>query len=351
MNKPTKPNIVIPESFAENGIKTDFDNEKLTNGFDRLQPDVLAGDNLNKLIDDTYKASNYALNLGDYVLGKNQITNCILEAPNGVATYSGSTVTVKGGIKVLMPNGLNENGTLKNIEYTLSQDADLVNNDKSLYGCVFLDKDLGLQVASANNVFYQETLNNSGEISTSIHNQYWYKPSENMWYKKLPKTSNWISCNVCPICYPTTSSRGVSSPTTIITNLYNLKPISLKTVDDSDGHWVLKGKTIIAFADNNFPQNYDVTFDLTDHLPNDGYYYEVLLNSYCKTYGYNTMSMTVEGRISQYFYRAHVSSGGTGGHSSGRFLVGSDRRLRIFNDNGYGTSAVQVSLSAYRKVV
>ena len=54
MNKPTKPNIVIPESFAENGIKTDFDNEKLTNGFDRLQPDVLAGDNLNKLIDDTY---------------------------------------------------------------------------------------------------------------------------------------------------------------------------------------------------------------------------------------------------------------------------------------------------------
>lgn len=67
MNKPTKPNIVIPESFAENGIKTDFDNEKLTNGFDRLQPDVLAGDNLNKFIDDTYKASNYALDLGDYV--------------------------------------------------------------------------------------------------------------------------------------------------------------------------------------------------------------------------------------------------------------------------------------------
>lgn len=61
MNKPTKPNITIPESFAENGIKTDFDNEKLTNGFDRLQPDVLAGDNLNKLIDDTYKGLNYAI--------------------------------------------------------------------------------------------------------------------------------------------------------------------------------------------------------------------------------------------------------------------------------------------------
>lgn len=67
MNKPTKPNIVIPESFAANGIKTDFDNEKLTNGFDRLQPDVLAGDNLNKLIDDTYKGLNYGMAAADAI--------------------------------------------------------------------------------------------------------------------------------------------------------------------------------------------------------------------------------------------------------------------------------------------
>lgn len=67
MNKPTKPNITIPESFAANGVKADFDNNKILNGFDRIQPDVLAGDNLNKFIDDTYKASNYALNLGDYI--------------------------------------------------------------------------------------------------------------------------------------------------------------------------------------------------------------------------------------------------------------------------------------------
>ena len=61
MNKPTKPNIIIPEAFAVDGIKTDFTAEKLQNGFDRLNPDVLAGDNLNKLIDDTYKGLNYAI--------------------------------------------------------------------------------------------------------------------------------------------------------------------------------------------------------------------------------------------------------------------------------------------------
>ena len=70
MNKPEKPNIIIPESFAENGVKTDFDSNKILNGFDRIQPDVLAGDNLNKFIDDTYKGLNYALSFGDYIDNK-----------------------------------------------------------------------------------------------------------------------------------------------------------------------------------------------------------------------------------------------------------------------------------------
>ena len=57
-----------------------------------------------------------------HFLNKTQITNCILAAPNGVATYSGSTITVKQGLKVLMPNGRNEDKTLKNIEYTVPED-------------------------------------------------------------------------------------------------------------------------------------------------------------------------------------------------------------------------------------
>ena len=59
----SKPNINIPTEFAINGDKTDFSQAKITNGFDRLQPDVLPGDNLNKLIDDTYKGLNGVLEL------------------------------------------------------------------------------------------------------------------------------------------------------------------------------------------------------------------------------------------------------------------------------------------------
>lgn len=58
-----------------------------------------------------------------HFLNKSHVTNCILEAPNGVATYEGLTVTVKAGLKVLIPNGFNSDGSLNNIEYTLPEDV------------------------------------------------------------------------------------------------------------------------------------------------------------------------------------------------------------------------------------
>ncbi len=61
MTKPVNPNISIPQYFAQNGLKTDFTEEKLDSGFSNVDPDVLAGDNLNKFIDDTYKGLNYSM--------------------------------------------------------------------------------------------------------------------------------------------------------------------------------------------------------------------------------------------------------------------------------------------------
>ena len=62
MTKPINPNISIPEGFATEGQKTNFSTEKIQNGFNPVEPDVLAGDNLNKFIDDVYKGLNYTLN-------------------------------------------------------------------------------------------------------------------------------------------------------------------------------------------------------------------------------------------------------------------------------------------------
>lgn len=56
---------------------------------------------------------------------RNSITNCILEAPNGVMELAadGINFTLKQGLKVLIPNGRNADGTLKNTETTLTSDA------------------------------------------------------------------------------------------------------------------------------------------------------------------------------------------------------------------------------------
>ena len=61
MAKPIKPNIEFPQEFAVNGTKKDFLSEMIQGGFDEVDPDVLAGDNLNKLIDDTYKGLHYSM--------------------------------------------------------------------------------------------------------------------------------------------------------------------------------------------------------------------------------------------------------------------------------------------------
>lgn len=58
-----KPNIDIPSGFAKNGKKEDFPNDKILNGFDPINPDILPGDCLNKFIDDTYKGLNGVLEL------------------------------------------------------------------------------------------------------------------------------------------------------------------------------------------------------------------------------------------------------------------------------------------------
>lgn len=61
----SKPEINIPAEFAPDGTKTPFSSSKVQYGFDRLNPDILAGDNLNQFIDDTYKGLNGVLELYD----------------------------------------------------------------------------------------------------------------------------------------------------------------------------------------------------------------------------------------------------------------------------------------------
>ena len=181
MDKPIKPNVDLPDSFG--GVKNNFSTSKILNGYEKDVPDIFGGANINYMLDTLGKRQTYYDTLADYInalpigktittdnnnkltyadlrtdfsglanidlsnltstgenhfankdlsnltytgethfLNKTQISNCILYAPYGVMTYTSTSLTVKGGLTVLIPAGLNGDGSLKNIEYTLPAD-------------------------------------------------------------------------------------------------------------------------------------------------------------------------------------------------------------------------------------
>jgi hypothetical protein len=67
IDKQVKPDILIPDGFG--GVKTEFDKDKLENGFQESIPQILAGDNLNNLINMLYKYLLYTTSLSDFVNG------------------------------------------------------------------------------------------------------------------------------------------------------------------------------------------------------------------------------------------------------------------------------------------
>ena len=67
------------------------------------------------------------------------ITNCIIEAPNGVLSYSGSNVTAYSGLKVLIPDGKNDDGSFKNLEYTLENNVIKDFSNTTIHGALYID--------------------------------------------------------------------------------------------------------------------------------------------------------------------------------------------------------------------
>ena len=123
-------------------------------------------------------------------LNKTQITNCILSAPNGVATFSGSNITLKQGLKMLYPNGRNIDKTLKNGELTLDSDTIL---DLSAYSGQTFDFEL-MFGCNINASFLSQNYQESDIAPTTIYgsNQIYLNTVENQMYFYYSSTSSWV---------------------------------------------------------------------------------------------------------------------------------------------------------------
>lgn len=166
----------------------------------------------------------------DHRLNYNQITNCILSAPNGVATYSGKTITVKQGLKVLIPNGRNADRTLNNIEYVVHSDAtftypysSLIPNDK-----VFIKDDNTIARLQSEYVYRVKSYSQLSTDTGTNQYRFAFVDDDNLWYFTSNTGADW---NVYKTAQILNCSVGADS---IITSLTLYQPVELLKRTDKE---------------------------------------------------------------------------------------------------------------------
>lgn len=116
---------------------------------------------------------------------------------NGIG-YIGSTYWVDKGVKCLIPNGRNADGTLKNIEYINEKLCmETISATWSAISMLFLSPNYNTgifrQIAS---VYYEQE---EEPPIDGVQNTLWYKPSENI-FRYSNNQSSWAYINM-PTCY------------------------------------------------------------------------------------------------------------------------------------------------------
>ena len=113
-----------------------------------------------------------------HFLNKTQITNCMLEAPNGIATYSGTSVTVQEGTNYLFPNGRNANNTLQNTTFTAASNiTGTMSGSTAGTFIVFVTSESSL--IFANNINYFITSTEPTALNDTTSQGVWYNPDLN----------------------------------------------------------------------------------------------------------------------------------------------------------------------------
>lgn len=159
------------------------------------------------------------------------ITNTILEAPNGVISYEGGIITVKAGVKVLMPNGRSDDGKMQNVEYTTTEAVQKTfNNMANQSTTLFLNNDGTIDSISRGNIFYKNvTPSKTGE------NVRWYNTDENKWYKYNTTESEWNQIVTAPIAVADWNANSA------VTSLTASRPLNLVKFSDLQNFYTIRG--------------------------------------------------------------------------------------------------------------
>lgn len=211
-----------------------------------------------------------------HFLNKTQITNCILEAPNGSASFEGTTITVKSGLKYLTGSGRNADRTLKNTENTLNDDKTInflgISNstDAVLY---IYNNTAGYCPLSE---VYRTSTKPAGNAAS---NQVWFDAVNNKIYYSAYQSADWVETTDFII------AAKLNVTDSVINSLVEEQPVELfkrsdletvlrdipqitapyitKTyINGQSGYIKLADGTIIQWGTNGYPGGAYTTFDV-----------------------------------------------------------------------------------------
>lgn len=283
----------------------------------------------------------------DWVIDYSKIAGShVLEAPNGSIVIDGANVVAKAGLKVLIADGLNADGTYKNFIYTVEEDTILAPFSSQNPGLYFVnglwlkdDNTLGLSGSQAK-VHTYGTLANRPPMSGTITLQY-YATDVNKYYWGAPALgmTDWEELHCVDVFKYTNNS---------ITDYYPL--FSSLDNEKADGQWVASNTSIQNGAKNAG----DYTINLAQILPNDSFAYECIFTCDGYTLGTNgalgdirlstTLTPSVFLAKTQTRAAAAVQFGG-----SANVVVGVDRvaTYSVINNN---VGNLRIVLASYRRI-
>ena len=293
-----------------------------------------------RYVNSAWEVANYTLPLGILNYTASGTPGSIQQVFNGFG-YIGSSLWMDKGVRMLIPNYRNEDGTLKNRDFTTEKiylgytPTDYTRENGKL---IFLPNNETENVDIWTSPKYDSVKN----IMVSGTNEYHLII--------LSESGNTVENGVI---------QSINIPQTVSLE-HNL--VSLAHIQDLDGNWAYKNSVLCNQQMTTvLNEETDLNFDLSSYLPDDDNRYEIIVNGYIFVGPTEGSSLAVSCRNSQGF-AANIcgsrtlgtqSSITSAGLSTGSCLmvVEADRQLKIrYYATGSNGQLRSINIVGYRKV-
>jgi hypothetical protein len=146
------------------------------------------------------------------------ITNCILEAYGDIIASFGSTsISIRAGTRMLIPNGRNPNGTLRNIDYSFSSQTSISvpstgQADSNRHLFIVYNPSTGQFSSYTNGQFNVIVSTTTPTISPLVGNAVdWFNPDDNLWKRTTDGGTSWSEVIQMPIARYDCSSSAITA--------------------------------------------------------------------------------------------------------------------------------------------